>query len=421
MMQLTKTLASLDFGLDLELPSNRLCPPVCTCLHIHRHLRQARRDLADVQEIPNRHNYILWLKRLTDSTSYSPPGGPLLGIDIGTGASCIYPLLGACQRPWSFIATELDSENMEHAKANVERNTARLGDCTIETVEGKPDRLIPKLDSVTRPIAFIMTNPPFYSSDEELIRCAAEKDRPPLSACTGAAVEMVTPGGEVEFVGKLIQESMKLGEAVQWYTAMVGKLSSVETLVDRLRNEARVRNWAVTEFVQGNRTRRWAVGWSCGAMRPSQDVCRGMKAAVWGRLLPPATEHHVVAMPSWDGSGGPSDVGRRICDAVQGLDVAMWDWDAGKLRGVGRTAGNVWGRAYRRRRMARLAEEGERVGGTAAVEREREQEVDAGFGFRIEVRIGVEETKVWCRWVEGFDETVYESFRGWLKRKVEGG
>ena len=56
--------------------------------------------------MPNRHNYILWLKGLMDSTSYEDPDSrDVCGIDIGTGASCIYPLLGTTQRPWSFIAT----------------------------------------------------------------------------------------------------------------------------------------------------------------------------------------------------------------------------------------------------------------------------------------------------------------------------
>jgi hypothetical protein len=54
----------------------------------------------------NRHNYILWLKTLLDSTSYDPRRR-VVGLDIGTGASCIYPLLGCTQRPWSFIATGL--------------------------------------------------------------------------------------------------------------------------------------------------------------------------------------------------------------------------------------------------------------------------------------------------------------------------
>jgi 23S rRNA (adenine1618-N6)-methyltransferase len=82
MLQLTKTLLEVDFGLEIELPDDRLCPPV-----------------------PNRHNYILWLKGLLDTSSYEPPGRKLCGIDVGTGASCIYPLLGTAQRPWHFVAT----------------------------------------------------------------------------------------------------------------------------------------------------------------------------------------------------------------------------------------------------------------------------------------------------------------------------
>ena len=45
------------------------------------------------------------MKELMDSSSYSEAGRKLTGVDIGTGASCIYPLLGVTERPWCFIAT----------------------------------------------------------------------------------------------------------------------------------------------------------------------------------------------------------------------------------------------------------------------------------------------------------------------------
>src|SRR5436305_6738540 len=78
---------------------------------------------------------------------------------------------------------------------------------------------------------------------------------------------MVTPGGEVAFVERMIKESMILQGRVEWYTSMLGKFNSVSTVVGKLK-EVGVKNWAVTEFVQGNKTRRWAVGWSWGDMRP---------------------------------------------------------------------------------------------------------------------------------------------------------
>ncbi len=117
-------------------------------------------------------------------------------------------------------------------------------------------------------IDFTVSNPPFYSSTSDLLSSAAAKSRPPRSACTGADVEMVTPGGEIAFVSRMIDESKILKDRCQWYTSMVGKYSSVEIIVGNLRG-AGVDNWAVKDLVQGNKTRRWAVAWSWGSMRPS--------------------------------------------------------------------------------------------------------------------------------------------------------
>ena len=113
-----------------------------------------------------------------------------------------------------------------------------------------------------------MCNPPFYASDADLLTSAAEKSRPPHSACTGAEVEMVTPGGEVAFVSRMIEESLVMKERVQWYSSMLGKLSSVNTVTEGLKEKG-VDNWAVKEFVQGEKTRRWGVAWSWGDLRPS--------------------------------------------------------------------------------------------------------------------------------------------------------
>ena len=112
-----------------------------------------------------------------------------------------------------------------------------------------------------------MCNPPFYESAEEMLASAKAKQRPPFSACTGAEVEMVTAGGEVAFVSRMIQESTVLRDRAEWYTSMLGKLASVSVLVEKLKSVG-VSNWAVTEFVQGSKTRRWAVAWSWGDMRP---------------------------------------------------------------------------------------------------------------------------------------------------------
>lgn len=79
---------------------------------------------------------------------------------------------------------------------------------------------------------------------------------------------MVTTGGEVAFVSRMIEESLRLRDQVTWYTSMLGKLSSVSVIVEKL-IEHKTHNYAVTEFVQGTKTRRWAVAWSWADLRPA--------------------------------------------------------------------------------------------------------------------------------------------------------
>lgn len=83
---------------------------------------------------------------------------------------------------------------------------------------------------------------------------------------------MVTRGGEVDFVRKMIDESLHLRDRIQWYTSMVGKMSSVSVLVETLIKHGN-HNFAVTEFDQGAKTKRWAVAWSWGDRRPP-SVCQ---------------------------------------------------------------------------------------------------------------------------------------------------
>ncbi len=207
-----------------------------------------------------------------DTTSYDPPGGRRSGLDIGTGASCIYPLLSCAQRPWHFVGTDIDETNLSYARKNVELNGLQS---RIRILPRRAtDKLVPLDDLEVESIDFVMTNPPFYESEKELLSSAKQKSRPPLSACTGAPVEMVCEGGEVAFVSRLISESLILRERVQWYSSMLGKLSSLEIIIDEL-HENGIDNYSVTELVQGAKTRRWAVAWSFGPMRPSQATCSG--------------------------------------------------------------------------------------------------------------------------------------------------
>ncbi|KAI2641252.1 hypothetical protein GGS21DRAFT_487591 [Xylaria nigripes] len=390
-MQLTKTLLEEDFGLQVNLPPDRLCPPV-----------------------PNRHNYILWLKDLLDSTSASyseqyEPGRRVTGLDIGTGASLIYPLLGCVQRPaWHFMATDIDSESLSSARAN-----ARLNDLEsrIRIVHHTAsDSLISPSDwDHADTIDFVMVNPPFYASDAEMLDLARQKSLPPHSACTGAPVEMVCEGGEVGFVKRMITESLALRDRVQWYTAMLGKQSSLEVLVDMLRKHE-IHNFAVTTFIQGSKTRRWAIGWSFSTRRPSLSASRGCGSFVAKRILPPVT---AITIPiSTDAT--PS-FKRILCDTLESMDLRSWIWDEHRLRGVGFSDGNVWSRAYRRRRVDDSTATKQKIAAPSL------DMTTCAFGFSISLHPeNIDRSDgsqaVIVRWLQGDDESLFESFSGVIRR-----
>lgn len=58
--------------------------------------------------MPNRSNYIHWIEDLLSSDiipKTNSDGDTVRGFDIGTGANCIYPLLGASLLGWNFVAS----------------------------------------------------------------------------------------------------------------------------------------------------------------------------------------------------------------------------------------------------------------------------------------------------------------------------
>lgn len=58
--------------------------------------------------MPNRSNYIHWVEDLLSSDVIPKnkiDDDIVRGFDIGTGANCIYPLLGASLLGWSFVGS----------------------------------------------------------------------------------------------------------------------------------------------------------------------------------------------------------------------------------------------------------------------------------------------------------------------------
>ncbi|EPE28494.1 S-adenosyl-L-methionine-dependent methyltransferase [Glarea lozoyensis ATCC 20868] len=382
--QLTKALLKRDFGFKLSLPPDRLCPPV-----------------------PNRLNYLLWIQELLSTTGENygdefDPEREVLGLDVGTGASCIYPLL-ACSKlgKWRFAGTDVDEKSLQFARENVKLNGMERRIKLLKTERSGP--MIPLDGLGFENIDFTICNPPFYISTPQMIQSASQKLRQPFTACTGSESEMVTEGGEIAFVSRMITESLVLRDRVQWYTSMLGIFSSVSILIQKLKANG-IENYAVTEFVQGKKTRRWGLAWSFEDLRPRMAVARGV-GSVTKALLPFPSEYCI----NFDNDTSVETISKHINDILSELPL-NWMWKASISTGLGFCQKAVWSRAARRQ----------------AVQKDKDMndddDDDAALGFKIYVEENVEDEagiRVTIRWLKGRDSVLFESFCGMLKRKLD--
>ncbi|CAE6416714.1 unnamed protein product [Rhizoctonia solani] len=372
---LTRALLKRDFGLDVTLLEDRLCPPV-----------------------PNRLNYILWISELVKVLS---PDESIVGLDIGTGSTAIYPLL-ACSihRTWRFIAADIDSRSLAAAQANIEQNPdVRDRICLYPTTSDAPilSSLLPenlsRIGIQDASITFSMCNPPFYSDIEDVNRSAENKEYDPHAVCTGALVEMVTPGGEVAFVQRMIDESMSLRGTCN----LLGKMSSVTALVNSIKEKG---NYAVTELVQGA-TRRWVVAWSFTDTRLPDTLARPKSSSLKSVAPLPNTLHHTTSQPITHES---------LVQVLQDIPKLQCQEQPAPQRIHVKVSGITWTRAARRR-MARTAP-------TPTPDQEQNQDVNPIMVCEVRA---ADTHSLEVQWVRGKDRSVFESFWGYVSKKLDTG
>ncbi|KAK3560984.1 hypothetical protein QTP86_023175 [Hemibagrus guttatus] len=181
-------------------------------------------------------------------------------VSRSTGASCIYPLLGASMNGWYFLATEVDDICYTYAKKNVEQNN--MADLIKVVKVPQKTLLMDALKEESIVYDFCMCNPPFFANHLEAKGVNSRNSRrpPPSSVNTGGVTEIMAEGGELEFVKRIIHDSVQLKRRLRWYSCMLGKKCSLAPLKEELRKQG-VPKVTHTEFCQG-RTMRWALAWS---------------------------------------------------------------------------------------------------------------------------------------------------------------
>ncbi len=173
--------------------------------------------------IPGRADYIHHIADLVGK-------GKKKGLDIGCGASAIYPILGHAIYKYQMVGSDVDDKSIEHARDNTLKNDA------IE-IRHQTDRssILKGIIKAGEQFDFIMCNPPFFSSAEEAAKENLKKQRKlgtheESRNFAGMAHELWCNGGEALFVKRLIKESADFKNQVEWFTSLLSRKQHIKKL-----------------------------------------------------------------------------------------------------------------------------------------------------------------------------------------------
>jgi len=236
---LNKALLRHFYEVELwDIPEGYLCPP-----------------------IPGRADYIHYLADLLkDSEGKVPTGKSVKVLDIGTGANCIYPLIGHKEYRWTFVGSEIDYLAIRSAKNIIEANG--LTKAINIRKQSISDHIFEGVIHHGERFDATICNPPFHASlresmaetDRKWKNLGKETDRTTLNF-GGKNSELWCEGGELRFVSKMIQESKAFAGSVSWFTSLISKKETLPSCYDELK-AAGVTDFRTIPMSQGHKISR---------------------------------------------------------------------------------------------------------------------------------------------------------------------
>jgi 23S rRNA (adenine1618-N6)-methyltransferase len=207
-----------------EIPQGYLCPP-----------------------IPGRADYLHHLADLLASARRGAPprGSRVRCLDIGVGASCVYPIIGAKEYGWSFVGAEIDPVALAAA-----RRIVAATPYLQKLVELRPQR--DSKDTLRGVVGAgelfdaTICNPPFHASLAEARAGSVRKLRNltgsraarPVLNFGGKNTELWCEGGETGFIRRMIRQSREFSASCCWFTTLVSKQSNLRPIEQELRSAA---------------------------------------------------------------------------------------------------------------------------------------------------------------------------------------
>ena len=239
---LNKVLLAHFYGVkEWDIPDGFLCPPV-----------------------PGRADYIHHLGDLLSDESGNVVKGASI-LDIGVGANCIYPLIGAHEYGWRFTGSETHPQAFASAQAILSANPSLNRMIRLRRQKDGAamfNGIIHKNEQYDATLC----NPPFHDS-AAAARAGSERKRRNLGQerddalnFGGQQQELWCEGGEVAFIKQMIAESKGFARQVMWFTSLVSKGENLPPLYRALTDVGAVKV-VKKEMSQGQKQSRF-IAWS---------------------------------------------------------------------------------------------------------------------------------------------------------------
>ena len=239
---LNRALLALQYGIrGWVFPEGFLCPPV-----------------------PGRADLIHHLAGLLgeEAGGRIPTGPSVRALDLGVGASCIFPLIGHAEYGWRFVGTDVDAAALASAAAILKVNG--LEHAVALRLQPDRSRLFRGVVTADERFDLCLCNPPFHASAAAVRATAREKWRKLGKGAGlnfgGRDAELWCEGGELGFIQRMIQESAEDPERCRWFSSLVSKSEHLPRLQAALR-EAKAERVQVLEMRQGQKRSR-ILAWS---------------------------------------------------------------------------------------------------------------------------------------------------------------
>ncbi len=178
-------------------------------------------------------------------------------LDVGTGATCIYPLLGNAVYGWEFVGTDIDAQSLLNAQKIIDKNT--LENQIILRYQKDESRILKGVVTKEDMFTATMCNPPFYKSEEEARGANRRKSRNlgnnTVRNFAGNSNELWYIGGEKAFLHTYLYESSQLPKASKWFTSLVSKKENVKSL-ETSGKKLGAKEFKVIPMHQGNKVTR---------------------------------------------------------------------------------------------------------------------------------------------------------------------